>query len=451
MEQQTTACLGNFSVLAKPIGPVCNLACKYCFYLEKEKLYPGKPGSSGWILRDDILEEYIHQYLESQTGPTVCFAWQGGEPTLLGTDYFRKVLALQQKYANGRKIENTLQTNGILLDDAWCEFLAGNHFLIGLSVDGPRHLHDRYRVDKRGAPTFDRVLRSVGFLKKHGVEFNTLTVVQRHNSRYPLEVYRFLRGIGHGFLQFIPVVERVAAPNGSGAPTLVSPHANAPAQLSEWSVEPLQYGKFLCSIFDEWVRADVGRIFVQIFDVSLGAWLGMQPSVCVFQKLCGSSAVIEHNGDLYSCDHYVYPENRLGNIMDQPLAAMLGSSPQIAFGRNKLDQLPRQCLECSVRFVCNGECPKHRFVKTPDGQENLNYLCPGYKLFFTHIAPSMELMAAELRAERPPANIMSIIRERDLASAGKTRSGRNDPCPCGSGRKYKRCCGKDNRQPPVCL
>jgi uncharacterized protein len=430
----------DFHVLAKPIGPICNLACKYCFYLEKETLYPGKPAASDWILQDDVLEEYIRQYIASKTAPAVSFGWQGGEPTLLGVDYFRKVLSLQQKHANGRKIENTLQTNGILLDDRWCDFLATNRFLVGLSLDGPRHLHDRYRLDKGGKPSFDRVMRSIGFLKKHGVEFNTLTVVQRHNSQYPLDVYRFLKEIGHGFMQFIPIVERVAAGPASGGPALVSPHSAAPAQVSEWSVEPTQYGKFLCAIFDDWVRSDVGKIFVQLFDVALAAWVGVEPGLCVFQRSCGSSAVIEHNGDVYSCDHYVYPENRLGNIMDQPLVSMLGSSQQVTFGRNKLDQLPRCCRECGVRFVCNGECPKHRFVKTADGEENLNYLCPGYKLFFSQVAPHMEFMAAELRAGRPPANIMS--RMRDRTGVGKAQPGRNDPCPCGSGLKYKRCCGQ---------
>ncbi|MBN1569007.1 MAG: anaerobic sulfatase-maturation protein [Acidobacteria bacterium] len=441
MENKATT-LHPFHVLAKPVGPACNLACRYCFYLEKERLYPGKPHLSDWILPDEILEEYIRQYLASQSVPVVSFAWQGGEPTLLGVDYFRKVLALQEKYANGKRIENTLQTNGILLDDGWCEFLAANRFLIGLSLDGPRHLHDRYRVDKGGAPSFDRVMRSVGFLKKHGVDFNTLTVVQKLNSRYPLEVYRFLREIGHGFMQFIPIVERVALEPAADGLQLVSPKSAAAAKVTEWSVEPLQYGRFLCSILDEWVRNDVGKIFVQLFDVTLAAWMGMEPSLCVFQRTCGSAVVLEHNGDIYSCDHYVYPENRLGNIMEQPLASMLNSPQQTRFGQDKKDRLPRFCLDCNVRFICNGECPKHRFAITPDGEENLNYLCPGYKLFFTHSAPYMKFMASELRAQRPPANVMEWARKQDSGSAGGERPGRNDPCPCGSGKKYKKCCGK---------
>ena len=441
MEKQSTT-LHPFHVLAKPVGPLCNLACKYCFYLEKERLYPNNPRLSDWILPDEILEEYIRQYIASQSAPVVGFAWQGGEPTLLGVDYFRKILALQEKHANGKRIENTLQTNGILLDDAWCEFLAGNRFLIGLSLDGPRHLHDRHRVDKGGSPSFDRVMRGIGFLKKHGVEFNTLTVVQKHNSQYPLEVYRFLREIGHNFMQFIPIVERIAVEPLPDGLALIPPDYSVRAQVTEWSVEALRYGKFLCAIFDDWVRHDVGKIFVQLFDVSLAAWVGMEPALCVFQRSCGSSVVIEHNGDIYSCDHYVYPENRLGNIMDQPLASMLSSPQQVRFGQDKQDRLPRYCRECSVRFICNGECPKHRFVRTADGEENLNYLCPGYKLFFSHVAPYMEFMAAELRAERPPANIMAWVHQQDSGAAGRERPGRNDPCPCGSGKKFKRCCGK---------
>jgi uncharacterized protein len=418
MEKQATLARG-FNILAKPIGPICNLNCRYCFYLEKELLYPELAHSSEWVLPENILEEYVRQYIESNPAPVITFGWQGGEPTLVGIDYFRKIVVLQQKYADGKKIENTLQTNGLLLDDAWCEFLANNEFLVGLSVDGPKHLHDRYRVDKGGAPSFDKVMRGVGFLKKHGVAFNTLTVVHQDNAQHPLEVYRFLRELGHNFFQFIPIVERVSA------------------QVTEWSVKPQQYGKFLCALFDEWVRNDVGKIFVQLFDVTLAAWAGVEPALCVFQQTCGGSLVLEHNGDLYSCDHFVYPENRLGNIMEQPLADLLGSDPQTRFGRDKRDRLPRYCRDCEVRFVCNGECPKHRFTRTPDGEENLNYLCPAYKLFFAHVGPYMEFMANELRAERPPANIMAWIRRKEPGHPG-----RNDLCPCGSGRKFKRCCGR---------
>jgi uncharacterized protein len=436
MEKRAALSRG-FSILAKPIGPICNLSCKYCFYLEKELLYPDLARSSDWILSEEILEEYVRQYIDSQPAPTITFGWQGGEPTLVGVDYFRKIVALQQKYAHGKQIENTLQTNGILLDDEWCEFLARNHFLVGLSVDGPKHLHDRYRVDRGGAPSFEKVMRSVGCLKKHGVAFNTLTVVQNSNSQHALEVYRFLRELGHNFLQFIPIVERLSAKPLSDGIALASPRSIASAQVTEWSVNPQQYGKFLCAIFDEWVRNDVGRIFVQLFDVTLAAWVGMEPALCVFQQTCGKSGVLEHNGDIYSCDHFVYPEDKLGNIMEQPLPALLNSEQQARFGRDKRDSLPGCCLDCDVRFVCNGECPKHRFVQMANGEKNRNYLCPAYKRFFAHVAPYMTFMAKEIDAKRPPANIMSWIRQTEPG-----RPGRNDLCPCGSGKKFKRCCGR---------
>ena len=431
--------MSAFHIMAKPIGPICNLDCHYCFYLEKEKLYPETPA---WKMSDDVLESYIRQYIETQQVPVVSFAWQGGEPTLLGVEYFRKVVELQTKYAGGKRIENAFQTNGILLDDRWGEFLAENRFLVGLSIDGPRDLHDRYRVDKGGQPSFDRVIRGLGYLKKHGVEFNTLTVVQKDNSMHPLEVYRFLKEVGSGFLQFIPIVERIAAaPNREGL-ILIAPGAPEPAKVSEWSVEPLQFGKFLCAIFDEWVRKDVGKYFVQIFDVALGSWVGTGAGLCIFAETCGAALAIEHNGDLYSCDHYVYPENKLGNIMDNPLASLVNSPQQVKFGLDKRDTLPRYCRECEVRFACNGECPKHRFIRTPDGEEGLNYLCAGYKLFFKHIDPYMRFMAAELQQHRPPANVMAWVHARDTGAQDKRKPGRNAPCPCGSGKKYKKCCGQ---------
>jgi serine-type anaerobic sulfatase-maturating enzyme len=430
--------LRAFHIMTKPVGPVCNLDCRYCFYLEKENLYPGK---SDWAMPEDVLESYIRQYIEAQNAPSVTFAWQGGEPTLLGIGFFQKAVDLQKKYASGKRIENAFQTNGILLDDRWGEFLAENKFLVGLSIDGPDGLHDRYRVDKGGQPTFKRVLRGLEYLKKHGVEFNTLTVVQRHNSQHPLEVYRFLKEAGSGFLQFIPIVERVAKAPGPDGLVLISPGSKAPAKVSEWSVEPTQYGKFLCAIFDEWVRNDVGRYFVQAFDVALESWLGYEPSLCVFRETCGSALAIEHNGDLYSCDHFVYPEYKLGNVAGNSLASLVNSPQQRKFGLDKRDTLPRYCRECEVRFACNGECPKHRFIRTPDGEEGLNYLCAGYKMFFKHIDPYMRFMASELRQERAPANVMAWARMRDEEAAPKTPPGRNDPCPCGSGKKFKRCCG----------
>jgi serine-type anaerobic sulfatase-maturating enzyme len=429
--------LAGFHIMSKPVGPICNLDCKYCFYLEKENLYPGQ---SSWAMPDGVLESYIRQYIESQSVPEVSFAWQGGEPTLLGVDYFRNVVELEKRYADGKRIENAFQTNGILLDDEWGEFLAQEGFLVGLSLDGPGELHDCYRVDKGGQPTFRRVLRGLGVLKKHGVEFNTLTVVHRKNSRRPLEVYRFLKDAGSAFMQFIPIVERIAARPDPQGLVLIGPSYQEQAKVSDWSVEPLEFGRFLCGIFDEWVRQDVGRTFVQIFDVALESWLGMAQSLCVFRETCGAAMALEHNGDLYSCDHYVYPENRLGNVLEQPLAAMASSAQQRAFGEAKLSTLPRYCRECQVRFACNGECPKHRFIRTPDGEPGLNYLCAGYKLFFTHVDPYMRFMADELRHQRAPANIMEWVRQREGKSAAGKNIGRNDPCPCGSGKKYKNCC-----------
>ncbi len=426
--------------MAKPIGPLCNLDCRYCFYLEKEKLFPGV---NSWAMPDGVLESYIRQMIQAQDVPTVSFAWQGGEPTLLGVDFFRRVVALQKTWADGRQIENALQTNGIILDDSWCSFLAENHFLVGLSVDGPREIHDRYRVDKGGRPSFDRVIQGLQTMKKHGVEFNTLTCVQRDNSRHPLEVYRFLKEIGSRFLQFIPVVERAASVPGPDGLILLSPASVTPAQVSEWSVRPAPFGDFLCSIFDEWVRQDVGRIFVQLFDVSLESWVGLPPSLCVFGETCGAAMALEHNGDLFSCDHYVYQENHLGNIMDRPLAEMAKSEQQLRFGNDKLVALPRLCRECDVRFACNGECPKHRFSRTPDGEAGLNYLCAGYKRFFRYIDPYMRFMAEELRQQRAPANVMEWIRRMRANDEGTRRSGRNEMCPCGSGRKYKKCCGRE--------
>ena len=427
-----------FHVLAKPVGPLCNLDCTYCFYLEKDKLYPN---AASWAMPADVLESYIRQYIQAQIAPVVSFSWQGGEPTLLGVGYFRRVVELERKWAGDKRIENAIQTNGVTLDDEWCDFLAANDFLVGLSIDGPRAIHDRYRLDKGGAPTFERVMRGLGLLKKHGVEFNTLTCVQRQNSRHPLEVYQFLKEIGSRFMQFIPVVERIGTGMRSDGLELVSPADGGSATVTPWSVQPLEFGKFLCAIFDHWVRRDVGQYYVQIFDVALESWAGLDPSLCVFRSACGAALAVEHNGDLYSCDHFVYPENRLGNIMEDSLPSMVHSQQQSKFGLDKHDTLPRYCRECEVRFACNGECPKHRFIFTPDGEAGLNYLCQGYRLFFNHIDPYTRFMAGELRQERAPANVMEWARGMDLSPA-EGRLGRNDPCPCGSGKKFKKCCGR---------
>jgi len=427
----------NFHVMAKPIGPICNLDCKYCFYLEKESLYPNV---AKWAMPEDVLESYIRQYIEAHDTPAVSFAWQGGEPTLLGVDYFRKLVELQKKYANGKQIQNAFQTNGVLLNDAWAELFKENGFLIGLSVDGPRSLHDTYRLDKGGQPTFDKVMRGMEVLKCHSIEFNTLTTVHRGNADAPLEVYRFLRENGSGFIQFIPIVERIASQATADGLQLISADFLGASRAAPWSVESKQFGRFLCAIFDEWVRHDVGRVFVQLFDVSLEMWAGLEASLCVFRRQCGAALAIEHCGDVYSCDHFVYPENRLGNIMDSPLETLVNSDQQRSFGEAKETTLPKYCRECDVRFACNGECPKHRFLTTPDGEPGLNYLCAGYKTFFHHIDPYMRFMATELAAQRPPANVMRWISSRETQMAFE-KAGRNDRCPCGSGKKFKHCCG----------
>jgi uncharacterized protein len=437
-----------FHIMTKPIGPICNLDCRYCFCLEKEAMYDqeGRRERPSWQMPDDLLESYIRQYIEQQDVPEISFAWQGGEPTLLRVRFFRRVVELQARYAGGKRIVNALQTNGTLLDDEWGEFLAAHQFLVGLSVDGPNDLHDVYRVDKQGLPTFDAVMRGLEVLKRHNVEFNTLTVVNRRNSLEPERVYAFLKEIGSGFIQFIPLVERkspgpIASPNGLIQIDLAPPprEGSARAPVTDWSVRSEDWGRFLTTIFDTWVRRDVGRVFVQQFDVALGIWSGAGSSLCVFAPTCGKALAVEHNGDIYSCDHYVYPDYRLGNLRETTLIEAVHSERQVAFGKAKRDSLPRYCRECDVRFVCNGECPKHRFLRTPEGEYGLNYLCAGYKQFFRHIDPHMRTMTSLLKEGRAPADIMTLLdrqnRQRSLSIAG-----RNDPCPCGSGRKYKVCC-----------
>jgi uncharacterized protein len=410
----------TFHLLAKPTGAVCNLDCAYCFFLSKEDLYPG----SGFRMADDVLEEYVRQLLTAQQAPEVVVAWQGGEPTLMGLPFFERAVELQRQYVKpGMRIYNSFQTNGVLLDEDWCRFFREHDFLIGISLDGPRALHDAYRVDKGGQPTFDRVMRGVRLMQQHRVEFNVLTCVHAANADHPLDVYRFLRDeVGTPFIQFIPIVE--------------------PRDLSR-SVTGEQYGAFLTAIFDEWVRRDVGRIFVQLFDVALGVWSGTRAGLCVFEETCGAALAMEHNGDVYSCDHFVDPAYYLGNLERLPLVEMVESAPQQQFGQAKHDTLPRMCRECDVRFMCNGGCPKNRLLTTPDGEPGLNYLCAGYKAFFRHIGQPMRFMAAELRAQRPPANIMLALAREEAERARQFAGvGRNDPCPCGSGRKFKHCHGK---------
>jgi len=395
-----------FQAMVKPIGPVCNLNCTYCYYLEKHKLYKD---SSSFKMSDELLEKFVKQYIMAQQVPAVQFVWQGGESTLLGLEYFEKIVKLQKKYALGKRIENSFQTNGTLLTDEWCAFFKKNNFLIGLSIDGPEAMHDKYRPMKTGKPSFEKVIRGIKLLHKHQVDFNTLTVVNDYNVKYPLEVYRFLKSIGSSYLQFIPIVERKNAQTSPSELSLVGPD-DPSAQVTEWSVKPIDYGNFLISIFNEWVRNDVGTVFVQQFDATLANWVGENPGICVFSPTCGDAVVVEHNGDVYSCDHYVYPQYKLGNIKTNTLLDLTQSEKQRTFGQNKLKNLPKQCIECDYRFACHGECPKHRFLKTADGEDHLNYLCAGYKKFYTHVHPYMQFMEEELEAQRAPANVMQWAR-----------------------------------------
>lgn len=416
-----------FGVMTKPIGSLCNLDCDYCYYLEKARLYPG---ASNPRMSPATLERYVRDYIAAQPGPTVSFAWQGGEPTLLGVGFFREAVALQRRHAGGKRIENALQTNGTLLDDEWGAFLAAENFLVGLSIDGPRHLHDAYRVDKGRQPTFDRVLAGLEVLRRHRVEFNTLTTVHRKNSAQPREVYRFLKSIGSRYLQFIPIVERPAREAGGDEGLWLAPppdHAGAAdldGQVTPWSVRPADYGEFLGAIFDEWVQHDVGRVFVQQFDAALANWCGEPAGICVFNENCGHGLALEHNGDLYSCDHYVYPAYRLGNLLNDRLGDLAASARQREFGQAKSATLPRYCRECPVRFACHGECPKHRFLRTPQGEPGLNYLCAGYKKFFHHIDPAMTTMASLLQSGRAPAEIMALPRAHWLPGRTRARMGR---------------------------
>ncbi len=402
-----------FHVLAKPSGPICNLDCRYCYFLEKEALYPGDRFRMG----DDVLDQYVRQVLEAHRTPEVTIAWQGGEPTLMGLDFFQRAMALVEHHQRpGQVVRHTIQTNATLLSDPWCAFLAEHQFLVGVSIDGPRHLHDAFRVDKRGRPTFDRVMAGLDRLTAHGVDVNVLCTVHAANQSDPMAVYRFVRDdLGLRHLQLIPIVERDPT-HPSGA-------------LVERSVDPRAWGAFLTEVFDEWVTGDVGEVFVSQFDAALASWLGLPTGLCIFNETCGDALALEHNGDLYSCDHFVEPDHLLGNITATHLVDLVASPEQRTFGTDKRDTLPGYCRSCPVRFACHGECPKNRFTTTPDGEPGLNYLCEGYKAFFTHIDGPMRIMARLVRSGRYADEIMGIF----------TAAGRNDPCPCGSGRKAKLC------------
>ena len=423
--------------------------------------------SGKFRMSDQVLEKYIDEYIASQNVPVVQFVWHGGEPTMLGMDFYKKALDLQNQYSRGRSIENVLQTNGTLLNDDWCRFFRDNNFLIGISIDGPEHIHDRYRLNKAGKPSFAHVMKGLELLVKHKVEFNTLSVVNDYNVQYPLETYRFLKSTGSKYMQFTPIVERIATnvsessmhllPNHlkvsqSHGLTVLRSYGLTVSQLAPWSVQALDYGHFLCEIFDDWVLHDVGACFVPTFDSILANWVGSMTSICVHAETCGHAGAIEHNGDVFACDHYVFPEYKLGNIFTDSLVSMMYSPRQIEFGLAKRNALPQQCRDCEYLFACNGECPKNRIIKTPAGEAGLNYLCSGLMLFYAHVAPYMDFMAEELANERPPANVMAWARERikskplvktvPVTKQPVTRIPvkPNDSCPCGSGKKYKQCC-----------
>ena len=399
----------SFSVVIKPIGPKCNLSCRYCYYLDKDRFYPNP---HRFRMSDRLLEALTRDYIGAQRNRAeITFLWQGGEPTLLGRGFFRKALEFQRRYCPpGLRISNALQTNGTLLNQRWAAFLREHDFLVGLSIDGPRRLHDRYRVTRKGAPTFDAVMRALRLLRREQVAFNTLTVVHRANARHGREVYRLLREEGVRFMQFIPLVERLGDGGGLAAPLAGPPAPNDTQTVAPWSVPAQGFGRFMCAVFDQWVRRDVGSIFVQLFDLQLGLWSGQPSTLCVHAETCGQAPALEHNGDLYACDHFVYPGHRLGNIEERTIDELARLPRQRRFGQDKRDSLPPSCRVCAFLFACNGGCPKHRFTPTPDGEPGVSYLCPSYKHFFAHAGPTMRVMAELLRAGRPPALASEILR-----------------------------------------
>ncbi len=431
-----------FHLLAKPTGAQCNLDCDYCFFLSKEMLYP----DSRFRMSDEQLDAYLRQLIEAHSGAAeVTIAWQGGEPTLMGLDFFRRSVEVARRYLKpGQRAVHTIQTNGTLIDAEWAEFVRDNDYLVGISIDGPRDIHDAYRVTKGGRGSFEKVMRGLGHLRDAGVEFNALTTLHAANAGRGGEVYRFLRDdCGARFIQFIPIIERVPETALEGT-----------VPWSSWRDRPLyeqsgefvtgrsisgeQYGRFLIDVFEEWVRRDVGEVYVQMFDVALANWFGEPPGLCVHSETCGLALALEHNGDLYSCDHFVEPDYKLGNISETPMIELVHSPPQQDFGQAKLDTLPRQCLDCAVRFACHGGCPKDRFIETSAGEPGLNYLCAGYLAFFHHIEEPMRIMCELLARGRPPSEIVGVYAARDA------RRGRNDPCTCGNGRKWKQCHGNGN-------
>lgn len=402
---QTLAPFGRpMYIMLKPAGSLCNLRCKYCYYLEKGQLYKENRNQ---IITDELLAKFIRDYIESQTTPQVLFTWHGGETLMRPIAFYRKALELQRYYAQGRQIDNCIQTNATLLTDEWCRFFKENNFLVGVSIDGPQEFHDEYRRTASGGPSFQKVMKGINLLNKHGVEWNALAVVNDFNADYPLDFYHFFKEIGCRYIQFTPIVERkVVRQDG----LTLAPGMQEEGELIDFSVTPEQWGNFLCTIFDEWVRNDVGNYYIQLFDATLANWVGVAPSICSMAEECGHAGVMEYNGDVYSCDHFVYPEYRLGNLSEHTLYQLMNSDKQQEFSRNKKNRLPQECKECEFLFACHGECPKNRFVRDCYGNPGMNYLCKGYMQFFRHAAPYMDFMKAEYLAQRAPANVMEFAR-----------------------------------------
>lgn len=413
-----------FNIMIKPAGSLCNLDCNYCYYLDKAEIYGGKEP----VMTLEMLETCIREYIAANDVQEVMFNWHGGEPLVLGLDFYRKAVALEQKYAGDKIIRNTIQTNGTLLTQEWASFFRDNDFLVGISVDGPQDIHDKYRKDKGGAPTFDKVMRGVSLLYRNNVQYNTMTTVNHASEGRGLEVYEFLKSIGSRYMQFMPVVEHVKYPEGKNGKPLkyARPHIVDPseegASIAPWSVGSMAFGKFMCEIFDSWVLADVGRYFVNLFDAALARWCGVMPGTCAYAETCGGNSVIEHNGDVYPCDHFVYPQYRLGNILENDLRTMMTSQEQVRFGISKRNSLPGRCVRCRYRFACNGECPKHRFNVTESGQTGLNALCDGYFMFYSHVEPYMDKMKELLDSHQAPAGVMPWAR---LKAMGASMSGKS--------------------------
>ena len=395
-------------VMLKPVGAVCNLACEYCYYLEKSKLYPE---SKNYVMSEELLEKFVEEYISCQTTGELLFTWHGGETLMRPISFYKKAVEFQRRYACGRRIDNSIQTNGTLLTDEWCRFFKENDFLVGISIDGPQEFHDEYRKNKQGGSSFLKTMRGIELLKKHGVEYNGMTVVNDYNSEYPLECYNFFKEIDCRYIQFTPVVERLRTRAGSTWLTDPAQQGNSDAILAPFSADSGKWGDFLCAVFDEWVKKDVGTYYIQLFDSTLANWVGEQPGVCTLARTCGHAGVMEFNGDVYACDHYVFPQYKLGNIYTKTLVEMMYSPEQTKFGNDKQATLPKQCQTCEFVFACNGECPKNRFIYTADGEPGLNYLCEGYKKFFMHVAPYMDFMKQELLAQRPPANVMQWAKQ----------------------------------------